>query len=503
MRVRWSIDTLPFSLLFFLAGILLARIVPPLLTEYLSFSGLLLFGAIIGWKREKLFFSFMLLFFLFSGIIRAQQYQKKGENDISRFRTKGPIVVQGIIINHPEEERNHALLRAESIVDSLVVWPVSGNLLLSFKGKQPPLKYGDWVRVKVIIEDLPKKEGFDYTAYLYRHRIYATATLKENEISLIGKKRVSLVKYGSFQLREGLKERIYRLVPREPQASLLSAVSFGLVRMRDQINEPFRKLGIYHLLVISGLHVSFLLLFLHLILAPLPLHPRIRTALYLPGILIYCVACGLAPPVVRASLMAGFYYLGIALNRSCKPIIAISFAAFLLLLINPFFLLEPGWQLTFGITLGLITGADKMAKYLKRLPGWLTKRISAALIGQVISAPLVAFHFGQVPLFSIIANLLFIPVSALMVLETFLAVLLGPLGFIFGAAAELTVTAFYRCAENLSQSPFISLKVMPGNYLYFLWYLPVSFLFFQRKNNKISENDQRDHYPDKGSRKGS
>ena len=58
--------------------------------------------------------------------------------------------------------------------------------------------------------------------------------------------------------------------------------------------------------------------------------------------------------------MAGFYYLGKVLNRPSKPIYALCFAAFLLLLVNPFSLLDAGWQLTFGITLGLIAGADRM-----------------------------------------------------------------------------------------------------------------------------------------------
>ncbi|MCX5641767.1 MAG: ComEC/Rec2 family competence protein, partial [Candidatus Omnitrophica bacterium] len=342
-----------------------------------------------------------------------QRYRSILPSDISRFQSRGPILIQGTVISNPAEEKSRALIQLETIIEPISIRPVSGNLLLVFKDGSVPLYYGDRIRARVVVEKPTAENNFDYPAYLARQRIYAVAYPKNADLSVFGTEKLSRILSFSFKLRARLKNKLARAVPEEPQASILEAMSFGLRQPKAVVKEPFRKIGTYHLLVVSGFNVAFFLLFLHLILSPFPLHPRLRALCCLPAIFLFTLACGLAAPVVRAGLMAGFYYLGKVLNRPSKAIYALCFAAFLLLLVNPFSLLDAGWQLTFGITLGLIVGADRIKGYFPTLPNWLATSLSAGIIGQLASIPLVAFHFGSIQVLGIFANLFFVPFSAL------------------------------------------------------------------------------------------
>ncbi|MFH2069453.1 MAG: ComEC/Rec2 family competence protein [Candidatus Omnitrophota bacterium] len=492
MRASSPIEPLPAGLVFFIFGILLSGIVPqnPHLFFYLAVLSLLTFAATIH-RKETLSFVLFLICLLFFGISHTQRYRSIPLSNISRFQTQGPILIQGTVVNNPAEESGRALLRLEKIVEPINIRPVSGNLLLTFRDGSVPLYYGDRVRARVVVEKPASENNFDYPAHLARRRIYAVAYSKSADLSVFGTEKLSRILSFSFRLRTYLKNKLTQTVPEEPQASILEAMSFGLSRPKAVVKEPFRKIGIYHLLVVSGLHVGFFLLFLHLALSPFPLHPRLRALCCLPAILLFTLACGLAAPVVRAGLMAGFYYLGKALNRPSKPIYALSFAAFLLLMVNPLSLFNAGWQLTFGITLGLIAGTHRVNSYFPLFPNWLATGLAAALIGQLTGIPLVAFHFGNIPVIGVFANLFFVPFLALIVFLTFLVVLFGPAGAIFGPAALFLSTAFYYLTRAISELPFISLTVPTGRYYYFLGYIPLAVLLIFGRKRVLPKNDKK------------
>ncbi|MFH0796701.1 MAG: ComEC/Rec2 family competence protein [Candidatus Omnitrophota bacterium] len=596
--LRLSFDPLPSVLSLFITGILLAKVLPWNPQIYLFSAGLtlgislLLLGTKSIPKKSLLIpltspfakgglrgiFSLLLLFpFLFIGISHSQYFQKPELNDISRFRMKSPIIIEGVIINNPSEDNGQAVVQTERITEPISIWPVTGNILLVFRERPVPLRYGDRLRVRLVM-GLPVSKGdFDYAGYLARHRIYAAAYPGKTDLTIIGTEGLSQNKidylpeailerdkerrswrtpcgteamsdavvaqkrpgpsgspiFGSlrrcssvmcrsghrtfvapctthnagtpirqfysatthrnknhllpfaFHVRSRIRNILTELIPEEPNLSILEMMSFGLRNPKPELKEPFQKVGVYHLLVVSGLHVGFFLLFLHFILSPFALHPRLKALLYLPAISAYTLACGLSAPVVRAGLMAGFYYLGIVLNRRSKPVYAISLAAFVLLLLNPLSLFDAGWQLTFGITLGLITGTKTLNPYFRRLPDWLANSLSAAIIGQLVSLPLTAFHFGNVPFLALVANLMFVPLSGLIVLETFLTVFCGPIGFLFAATATALTSVFYQTTRFLSELPFTFVTVPKGNYLYFLGYLPLIALFLYSRKRPL------------------
>ncbi|MCX5641703.1 MAG: ComEC/Rec2 family competence protein, partial [Candidatus Omnitrophica bacterium] len=118
----------------------------------------------------------------------------------SRFQSRGPILIQGTVISNPAEEKNRALIQLEKIIEPVSIRPVSGNLLLVFKGGSAPLYYGDRIRARVVVEKPTAENNFDYPAYLARQRIYAVAYTQNADLSVFGTQQLSRILSFSFRL---------------------------------------------------------------------------------------------------------------------------------------------------------------------------------------------------------------------------------------------------------------------------------------------------------------
>ncbi len=245
------------------------------------------------------------------------------------------------------------------------------------------------------------------------------------------------------------------------------------------MRDDFQRAGVYHFLVVSGLHVGFWILFIHCLLAPFPWHPRTKVFFYLPAVVVYAWLCNFSAPVVRASLMAVFCYLGILSKRPVIPWHGLLAAGLFFLLLNPLSLFEPGWQLTFGITLGLVVAYPAVTGLFPRVPPRAAKIIFPPLVAQVSALPLVAFHFGYLPLLALATNMLLLPLAAAMVVITFFSLGSGALGFPAAAVNQMVTGLLYRSVQVIGRLPYASVDVPAGNrwYLY-LGFLPLVFLLF-------------------------
>jgi competence protein ComEC len=138
--------------------------------------------------------------------------------------------------------------------------------------------------------------------------------------------------------------------------AVLKAVLWGDRSSLDSDTiENFRKTGLYHLLVIAGLHVGLLALLVAFFLRFLPLSRTVRSLLLLASLAIYALLVEQRAPTLRATIMIAIYLLARLLDRERSLLNAIGLAALLLLLYRPAWLFESGFQLSFSAAL-LIAG---------------------------------------------------------------------------------------------------------------------------------------------------
>lgn len=206
------------------------------------------------------------------------------------------------------------------------------------------------------------------------------------------------------KLRENLDRKISALLP-SSQSKLLSGIVLGEKKdLPFDLRLALRDTSTLHMVVVSGQNLSLLAV---LILRLSGLLTR-KVAILLTFFVIsgYVVLTGGQIPVLRAALMSYLSGLAQLFGRSNDGFWTLIMVAGLLLLINPLWILDLSFQLSFLATFGLVVIAPAIASNLKRLPLFIRENLSLTLGAQLTVFPVIAQNFHQLSLVALPANLL-------------------------------------------------------------------------------------------------
>jgi competence protein ComEC len=202
----------------------------------------------------------------------------------------------------------------------------------------------------------------------------------------------------------------------------------------------------------------------------------------LAGITVYVLLVGADAAVVRAGLMGGLFVTAMYLGRRSTAYVSLFASAFVLTLINPQALWDVGFQLSFAATLGLILFAPALQRLFERGLGrivspdrahtgvrFLNQALILTLAAQILTIPLVVYHFGRLSLVAPLANLLILPVQAPIMALGGAATVLGllpilePLARAIAYVPWLCLTYTNAVVRSLARWPYASLEVQPSS----------------------------------------
>ncbi len=240
--------------------------------------------------------------------------------------------------------------------------------------------------------------------------------------------------YGALlEARAAIADRIGALFPAHPDVACGLLLGGRLSHMDAGVLSRFRAAGIAHLLAVSGLHVGILaaaLLVLLRLIRPLWL----RFSVFSAFLLAYAALTAFTPSVLRASVMLLCVLPAMPLRRRTDLPSSLSLAFVLVLLLRPFALGTAGFQLSFSAILGLAL----LAPVLKARFSVLGERAAAALSSSIAvlaaTVPPIASFFGELPLASVAANLLILPLLPLFLVPAAAALPLSCLSLPLGRA---------------------------------------------------------------------
>jgi competence protein ComEC len=284
-----------------------------------------------------------------------------------------------------------------------------------------------------------------------------------------------------YQIKNYFLDRLNQLIP-EPAAALLGGLLVGAKRsLGAEWLEIFRRAGVIHIVVLSGYNLTIIAA------AVLALGRRLpkRLAILLAGlvIILFTLMTGAGAASVRAAIMAVIALYALAAGRSYEVGWALFLSFTLMLVYNPRLLLyDPGFQLSFLATAGLVYFSPVVAPWFKRWPARFGFReiVTSTLATQAFVLPWLIYQTGQLSLVSLLSNLLVLPVIPLTMLTGFLAgslALLSPL-----LATPLVYLAYLPLSYILKTTQFLAglpLAVVTINFfpawLILLIYLGFSF----------------------------
>jgi competence protein ComEC len=250
--------------------------------------------------------------------------------------------------------------------------------------------------------------GFDFRAYLAREGAFAGLSGRQVEIS----EGQESSEWGWWRIRQRIVRSQVRWLG-SPEGPLVSSMVMGgrAVDLPYDIRDLFVQVGLAHALAASGFQTS---LILGVMLALLRGFSVVLQTSFAGGtLLLFLGLTGVQPSVLRAVVMGFAVLVAIGTKRKVKPLGLLLIAATLLLVVNPLWIWDLGFQLSFLATLGLIVTVPPLVKRLDWLPVAIATLIAVPASATLWTLPLQLQVFGVVPLYSLIVNVLSTPLISI------------------------------------------------------------------------------------------
>ncbi len=367
--------------------------------------------------------------------------------------------------------------------------------IIVYTDKSCHLSYGDVIQISGTFSKGAKSrnyKGFSYRDYLKQSKIYGSVYVKNPQV--LGHKK------GVFEKIFVLKTKLYEVLDnlyKENENAFLKGILLGdSNELDDEIKENFKSSSMSHVLAISGMHVSYVMLGMQLILDKLVNSRKLKNYMMIGILGFFVVITGMAPSCLRACIMSVMMLVSQNFYRKNNFYITILFTFLLLLLMNPYHIFSVGMWLSFGGTLGIVLFHKFFkrfieckfkikSKFLKSFLGVFLVSFSA----QILILPIMIYCFNTVSFTFFVSNLLIYflvgPLLALGYMSLILGALLPPIGKFLAIFEQFLIFILFKIAEFCSTLPFSKMYVATPDFwqilLYYAGIVGLIYLFQTRK----------------------
>lgn len=416
----------------------------------------------------------LLVFCLLGAARMAGNVSDLQRGHIAAWNGRGPVSIQAVVVFPPDRRDKTTLLRlrAESVapLDGSGVTgqalPAHGlvQVLLPAGGKW---QYGDRLLLTGKPVDPPENEEFSYRAYLARQNVYTYLSYPRVRVLAqgAGSPLLALI----YRFRDWAYQEIYHLYP-APEAPLLAGILLGIeTGLPPDLARAFQDTGTAHVIAISGFNIAILAELFAKLFGKF-LSRWWATLAAILAVASYTVMVGASPSVVRAAIMGSLALAAAQLGRRATAYNSLALAAGVMALFNPHLPWDAGFQLSFAATLGLVVFGDRWQKSFttllsRRLPAEAARAIARpageyfllTLAAQLVTLPVILYHFGRLSLSAVITNPLILPVQPLLMTLSGLSVLAGlvadPLAHLLAWLTWPLPAYTIRIVETLARLP--------------------------------------------------
>lgn len=398
-----------------------------------------------------------------------------GPRHITTLADQGEVILEGHIVGEPRrsEDEQRITLQVEAAVVENRRTAYEG-LALVVLPPYPAYAYGDRlaVRGKLSHPRAAERPGeFDYRAYLAHRGIYVLMQQPKEAHRLPGRQGLAPLA-ALLTFRNHCRATLLRLLP-EPQAALAVGVILGIQSsIPDEVYRTFSVTGTSHILVVSGWNFTIVAGILGTLAARLRLGRGATFGLTLSVMWIYAIFTGASAAVLRAAAMASLAALARAAERESEPWRLLFGACWLISLVNPHTLWDLGFQLSALATASLFAYGGPIGAWFsghrpfnRPFMAPITEALVATFAAQVLTLPLILYHFGNLSLVAPLANILIVPVIPLAMALGVVALLGGllwlPLGQWLALGAWLPFTWVAEGARLLAEPRWASVQAPP------------------------------------------
>jgi len=353
------------------------------------FLGVVLGLFLLGYFRPNVVF---LVLMVVAGMILAffrVAGELEGENYVRQFYGQ-EVLVLGTVKGDPETDEKGTKVKLEGLEFGEEGRRARGSVYVTLR-KNTEILRGDRIKIFGKIE-----EGFGtYAGYFYQPRVEAIYRAEPRDFI------VTIRDWFSERVRGGIDGSKVQL-----GLSYLLGMKTGL---EAEFEEDLRTVGLTHIVVASGAHLSILVEIARKIFGRISRFSGLLFSILF--IVFFMAMVGFTPSILRAGVMAILTIATWFVGRKMAAWRMILIVMAGTLLINPMFLIDLGWLLSFASFMGIMILGPRMAKFFygEKEPGFIAGTIITTIAATVMTLPITLYYFGTVSLISVVANLLILP----------------------------------------------------------------------------------------------
>jgi len=364
-------------------------------------------------------------------------------------------------------------------------------------GKNLNLSYGDAITLSGTLE-IPENEmnpgNFNYRGYLKSQGI--CAVLKSDIIKV---KNINESKLKAFyNVRSFVSKQFFKYLPYEEAGFLNALVTGSKNELPANIEDSFKRSGIYHIVAVSGLHLNMFVLFMSYLYSRIRVKKKKRQIIIIfattASVIFMLMFTGYGVSVKRAAIMAVMLSLAQLINREYSAKHSLFTAMAIILLSEPFAYMDVAFQLSFLSTLGIIVGSNLIQKYNidKRKAAFITNSFIITGFAWVFTFPVTVNAFHAVSLITPVSNMIILPCVPILLAFSYIFAVLCMFGVPIIAQfaslfAVVPAKAVILLSELFSKIPYSYIPVsIKGLFLFICEGILIYFLaraFIKKRKN--------------------
>ena len=462
--------------------------------------------------NSKMIFS-MIIFSIISNSIVIFQNQKYE----SYYKDGEEIKVEAIVISDAQEKEYNYVYKIKILcVDNNDKYKNTYLYLKTSKKSTEKLKYGDKIEVKGSFTEASSQRnygGFNYKEYLKSLKIYGT--IKANQLKVLSGDCLNNIFNLANQVSSMMKQKINSSME-ETQAAIIKGIIFGdSSDIEEEIQENFRISSISHVLAVSGMHVSYLVIGIQLLLKPI-IGKRKTRFITIVFLIFYMFITGFSPSVVRASMMSILLIGGEVLYRKNDIWTSMAISLFLILIYNPFLIENIGLQFSYIGTIGIMILHKSVFSFLKNIKiknkKWkykfnrkaiffiskIKEILAVTLSAQLAIFPIMIYHFNLFGVYFLISNLLVsVMIGPIIIFSTIFIVfsfIFNPISKVICIVLKLLIQKLITIS-NLAELPFSKLYLSTHKIwmilLYYILIITFNFSYCLYTSPKLNNTQVR------------
>ena len=436
-----------------------------------------------------------------------ESYYKDGEE----------IIVEAIVISDAQEKEYNYVYKIKILcADNNDKYKNTYLYLKTSKKSTEKLKYGDKIEVKGSFTEASSQRnygGFNYKEYLKSLKIYGT--IMAIQLKVLSGDCLNNVFNLANQVSSMMKQKIDSSME-ETQAAIIKGIIFGdSSDIEKEIQENFRISSISHVLAVSGMHVSYLVIGIQLFLKSI-IGKRKTRFITIVFLIFYMFITGFSPSVVRASMMSILLIGEEILYRKNDIWTSMAISLFLILIYNPFLIENIGLQFSYIGTMGIMILHKSVFSFLKNIKiknkKWkykfnrkaiffiskIKEILAVTLSAQLAIFPIMIYHFNLFGVYFLISNLIVsVMIGPIIIFSTIFIVfsfIFNPISKVICIVLKLLIQMLI-IISNLAELPFSKLYLStPKIWMILLYYILIitfNFIYCLYTSPKLNNTQVR------------